>query len=256
MQTADAIYPSLKERTVIVTGGATGIGASVVEHFAAQGSRVAFLDLDAEGAAATLERIARRGLAPPLFRHCDLRDIDRLQAEMRAIAGQLGDAAVLVNNAARDDRHTVEEITPAQWDEKIAVNLKHQFFAAQAVIEGMKRIGGGSIVNFGSISWRMKSERLPVYETAKAAVEGMTRGMARELGPYNIRVNCVVPGWVMTDRQLKLWVTPESEAAMLRGQCLKTRLMPDDLARMVLWLGAQDSRMATAQMFVVDAGWS
>jgi D-xylose 1-dehydrogenase len=249
-----ASYPSLKDKSVLVTGGASGIGESIVEHFAAQGARVAFFDMDAPSAQKLIATIAARGYTQPSFFQSDLRDIADFRGRMADACKQLGDPHVLVNNAARDDRHSIESVTPEYWDERIAVNLRHQFFAAQAVMEGMKRMGGGSIVNMGSGSWRSASGNMPVYLTAKAGVEGLTRGLARDLGPFNIRVNCVIPGWVMTERQIKLWLTPEAEANLMRQQCLKKRLMADDIARMVMWLAAADSSMATAQAFVVDAG--
>jgi D-xylose 1-dehydrogenase len=249
-----ASYPSLKDQSVFVTGGATGIGASIVEHFAAQGARVALFDMDAPSAQKLIATIAARGYAQPTFFQSDLRDIADFRGRIAEACKRLGDPQVLVNNAARDDRHSIESVTPEYWDERIAVNLRHQFFAAQAVMESMKRIGGGSIINMGSGSWRSASGNMPVYLTAKAGVEGLTRALARDLGPYNIRVNCVIPGWVMTERQIKLWLTPEAEVNLMRQQCLKKRLMADDIARMVLWLAASDSSMATAQAFMVDAG--
>jgi NAD(P)-dependent dehydrogenase (short-subunit alcohol dehydrogenase family) len=250
-----ASYPSLREKVAFVTGGATGIGASIVEHFAAQGSRVAFFDMDVPAGKALAADLTARGHARPHFFQVDLRDIDGLRARLGEARNQVGDPYVLVNNAARDDRHAIEDVTPEFWDERMAVNLRHQFFATQAVIDGMKRMGGGSIVNMGSISWRLGSGGMPAYVTAKAAVEGLTRGLARDLGQFNIRVNCVVPGWVMTERQIKLWLTPEAEQDLMVQQCLKKRLMPEDVARMVMWLAAEDGGMATSQAFVVDAGW-
>ncbi len=249
-----AIYPSLKEKIVFVTGGATGIGASIVEHFAAQGARVAFFDVDGPAAEKLMADIATRGQAQPHFYRSDVRDIPNFRLKIQEARQDLGDPGVLVNNAARDDRHSIDSVTPEYWDERIAVNLRHQFFATQAVMDGMKRLGGGSIINLGSGSWRSASGGMPVYLTAKAGVEGLTRGLARDLGPFNIRVNCVIPGWVMTERQIKLWLTPDAEVNLMRQQCLKKRLMAEDIARMVMWLAAADSGMATAQAFVVDAG--
>ncbi len=243
-----ARYPSLEDRAVLVTGGASGIGAQMVTRFADQGAKVAFLDFDAEGGA----RVAADTGA--LFIPCDLRDIAALRAAV-ADAGQwLGDITVLVNNAARDDRHGLETVEPDYWDERMATNLRHQFFCAQSVVPMMRRAGGGSIINLGSISWMNRAGGMPVYTTAKAAVRGLTRGLARDLGPDRIRVNEVVPGWVYTERQIALWVTAESEARSQANQCLKGRVMPDDIARMVLWLAADDSAMVTAQHFVVDGG--
>jgi len=193
---------------------------------------------------------------PPRFIRCDVRDIDALRAAVDTVQAELGDIGVLVNNAARDDRHSIESVTVEYWDERVAVNLRHQFFATQAVIDQMKRRGGGSIINFGSISWMTASGGMPAYTTSKAAVHGLTRGFARDLGPYNIRANTITPGWVMTERQLALWVTAESEARMDQAQCLRGRLKPDDLANMVLFLASDDARMITSQNFVVDAGWT
>jgi NAD(P)-dependent dehydrogenase (short-subunit alcohol dehydrogenase family) len=245
-----ATYPSLNNEAVIVTGGASGIGASIVEHFAAQGSRVGFLDLDDE---------AGRALATACgasFIKCDLRDIDALRAAIAKFEATHGPTLALVNNAARDDRHTVEDVTPEYWDDRMATNLRHQFFAAQAVLPAMRKRRRGSIINMGSISWHLALGGMPAYVTAKAAVEGLTRGLARDVGADGIRVNSVIPGWIMTERQIKLWLTPESEADLMAKQCLKEKLFPPDIARMVLWLAADDSRLATAQSFVVDGGWA
>ncbi len=252
MTSHDAIYPSLRGRAVLITGGASGIGASLVAHFAAQGALVAFLDIADDAAAALVDSVAAAGHPAPRYLHCDLRDIDAL----RAAIAQVGPVTVLVNNAAHDQRHAWQTVTPEYWDERQAVNLRHQFFAIQAVAPGMIAAGGGSILNFGSISWRNKQGGMPAYTTAKAAIEGLTRGFASDLGPHRIRVNCVIPGWVMTERQIALWVTPESEADIARNQCLPDKVMPADLARMALWLAADDSRMCTAQAWVVDAGWT
>ena len=245
-----ASYPSLKNEAVIVTGGASGIGASIVEHFATQGARVGFLDLDDEAGRALA---AKCGAA---FARCDLRNIDELRAAIAKFEAAHGPTLALVNNAARDDRHAVEDVTPDFWDERMATNLRHQFFAAQAVLPAMRKRKRGSIVNMGSISWRLALGGMPAYVTAKAAVEGLTRGLARDVGRDGIRVNSVIPGWIMTERQVKLWLTPESEAELMTNQCLKEKLYPEDVARMVLWLAADDSRMATAQSFVIDGGWA
>jgi NAD(P)-dependent dehydrogenase (short-subunit alcohol dehydrogenase family) len=251
-----ATYPSLAGRAVFVSGGGSGIGASIVEHFVAQGSRVAFVDVDDAASQALCDRIRKPDRQSLLYLHCDVRDIDALRAAIARARETLGDISVLVNNAARDDRHRLEEVTVEYWDERLAVNLRHQFFAAQAVAEQMKRLGGGSIINFGSISWMTRTGGMPAYTASKAAIGGLTRGLARDLGPFNIRVNTVVPGWVMTERQRKLWLTPEGERQMDENQCLPGRLLPEDLARMVLFLAADDSRLCTAQNFIVDAGWA
>lgn len=253
-----ARYPSLEDRAVLITGGATGIGAAFVEHFARQGARVAFVDLDAQAGQALAESLAQVPAVrhAPLFLPCDLTDIDALRHAIDAIRARIGAIAVLVNNAANDTRHAIGDVTPASFDAGIAVNLRHQFFAAQAVIDDMKQRGGGAIVNLGSISWMLKNGGYPVYVMAKAAVQGLTRGLARDLGPFGIRVNSLVPGWVMTDKQRRLWLDDAGRAAIKAGQCLDAELLPDDLARMALFLAADDSRMITAQDVVVDGGWA
>jgi D-xylose 1-dehydrogenase len=249
-----AIYPSLRNRVVFITGGASGIGAEHVRQFAAQGARVAFVDIADDAAAGVMASIEQAGHQPPLYQHCDLTDIPALQRAIAAAAGKLGPITVLVNNAANDQRHDYKDVTVAYWDERQAVNLRHQFFAIQAVAPMMREAGGGSIINFGSISWHANAGGMPAYTTAKAAVEGLTKGMARDLGPDGIRVNCVIPGWVMTERQIKLWLTPEGERNLLQMQCLKEKLVAADLTRMVLWLASDDSRLCTSQLWVVDAG--
>ena len=249
-----ASYPSLRDRVVFVSGGGSGIGASIVEHFAAEGARVGFVDIDEAASKALVAKIAASGHPAPAFARCDVRDIAAYQAAIAGMAGRLGPVTVLINNAARDDRHTLEEVTPAYWDERIAVNLRHQFFAIQAIAPGMKQAGGGSIVNFSSVSYHTMTADLAVYQAAKAAVIGLTRGLARDLGPDRIRLNAITPGWIMTQRQIDLWLTPEAEAGLMQAQCLKEKLHPPDIARMALWLGADDSRLVTAQNFVVDGG--
>jgi NAD(P)-dependent dehydrogenase (short-subunit alcohol dehydrogenase family) len=250
-----ALYPSLTDRTVLITGGATGIGATLVEQFVAQGARVGFIDIDAT-AGAELARTLAGSRTAPLFVKADLTDIDALRAAVDAVRQRFGPIGVLLNNAANDQRHTIEATTPQSWDAGVAVNLKHQFFAAQAVIPNMKALGGGSIVNFGSISWMLKHGGMPVYTTAKAAVQGLTRCLARDLGSFNIRVNTLVPGWVMTEKQLRLWVTDTSRDEIARGQCINRPLLAEHIARMALFLAADDSAMCTAQDFIVDAGWA
>lgn len=254
MTQPNAIYPSLRDRVVFVTGGASGIGAEEVTQFARQGAKVAFVDI-ADGAAnALVETFRKAGHPAPHYQHCDIRDIAALQAAIASAAAALGPITVLVNNAANDQRHDYQDVTVDYWDERMATNLRHQFFAIQAVAPMMKAAGGGSIINFGSISWHTNSGGMPAYTTAKAAVEGLTKGMARDLGPDGIRVNTVIPGWIMTQRQIDLWLTPEAEANLMQAQCLKTKVYPDDVARMVLWLAADDSRMCTSQLWVVDGG--
>lgn len=243
-----ARYPSLAGRVVLITGGASGIGAAMVEHFAAQQARVALLDFDR---AAGEAMAARTGA---LFRFCDLRDIPALRAAIADVAAVLGPITVLVNSAARDDRHALEAVEPEYWDERMHTNLRHMFFAAQAVAPGMRAAGRGSIINFGSVSWMKAQGGMPAYTAAKAAVHGLSRGLARELGGHGIRSNVVVPGWVFTERQEALWAEPQAVADALARQCLHEKLMPPDLARMVLWLAADDSRMVTAQTFICDGG--
>ena len=253
---AYATYPSLRDRVVLVTGGGSGIGASIVEHFAAQGSRVAFLDIDRSASEQLRRAVAAAGHPEPVFLPCDLRDIAALRAAVAEVRRQLGPIRVLVNNAAHDERHALETVTPEYWDDRLAVNLRHQFFAAQAVYPDMAAAGGGAIINLGSTSWMAGQGGMPGYTTAKSGVVGLTRGLARDLGPHGIRVTCVVPGWIMTERQIKLWLTPESEAELLRRQCLKRKLVPADIARAVLFFAADDSAACTAQSYVVDGGWT
>jgi D-xylose 1-dehydrogenase len=250
-----ARYPSLRDRVVFVTGGGNGIGASIVEHFCEQGARVAFMDIDLAASQRLVERVAAAGHGQPMFLAGDLRDIEVLRAAILRTIDDLGPIFALVNNAARDDRHSVAEVSPGYWDESMAVNLRHQFFASQAAYPSMAAAGGGSIINFSSTSWMMGLGGMPVYVTAKAAVVGLTRALAREFGPAGVRVNTVVPGWVMTERQLALWMTPAGESTREESQCLKRRLMPADIARTVLFLAADDSEMCTSQCFVVDGGW-
>ena len=250
-----ASYPSLVDRIVFITGGATGIGASLVEHFVAEGSKVGFVDINADAGVALAARL-REARNPPLFIEADLTDIAALRRSIDQVRAHFGPITVLVNNAANDMRHSIDSVTPESWDAGIAVNLKHQFFAAQAVIADMKQSAGGSIINFGSISWMLKQGGMPVYTTAKSAIQGLTRSLARDLGPFNIRVNTVVPGWVMTERQIKLWLTDAGRADIARGQCIQKELLPEHIAKMVLFLAADDSAMITAQNFHVDGGWS
>lgn len=251
-----AYFPSLKGKRVFVTGGGTGIGAAIVSALAEQGALVAFVDIATEASQALCQRIAAAGHPTPLFRHVDLRDIAVLQSTIADLAAQLGDFDVLVNNAANDERHKLEDVTQEYWDNRIAINQRPSFFAIQSVVPGMKKKGGGSIINFSSTSWHTASGGFPVYTTAKASVLGLTRGLARDLGSYNIRVNTVTPGWVMTERQIALWLDEKGKEEIKRNQCLQGELLPWHLARMVLFLAADDSVMCTAQEFIVDAGWA
>jgi len=249
-----ATYPSLRDRTVVITGGGSGIGARVVEEFVLQGSKVAFLDIAREAAQKLVSDVSARGAHPPVFFPCDLTNIAELRRVLREIETRLGAVRVLVNNAGNDDRHRFSEITPEYWDERMAVNLRHQFFATQAVVPGMSAAGGGSVINMGSISWMIPLPGMVAYTTAKAAIGAMTRTVARELGTANIRVNCVAPGAIATERQKRLWLTPEYSAQIIARQCLKRELMPADVARLILFLAADDSSAITGQTYVVDGG--
>jgi NAD(P)-dependent dehydrogenase (short-subunit alcohol dehydrogenase family) len=244
-----AIYPSLEGRRVLVTGGGSGIGAGIVKAFAAQGAAVTFIDIAAEESR-SLEQSLSASPVPPVFRLCDLTDLEAVEKTIADIGG----VDVLVNNAANDDRHALSDITPQYWDERMAVNLRHLLFCTKAVVPGMKRNGGGAIINFGSISWHLGLSNLVLYEMAKAGIEGMTRALARELGPDNIRVTCVVPGNVRTPRQTR-WYNAEAEADIVAQQCLKTRLEPEHVAALVLFLASDDGRLCTGHEYWIDAGW-
>ena len=250
-----ATYPSLRDQVAFVSGGATGLGAEFVTQLAAQGARVGFVDVQDDAGEALAATVAELGHPAPLYRRCDVRDVAALQAAIAETAERLGPVTVLVNNAADDHRHAVETLSVQEWDDRLAVNLRHHFFATQAVAPMMRSAGRGSVINLGSISAHIDLLGLPVYIAAKSAIEGLTRTLARELGPDGIRVNCVIPGWIMTERQLTHWITPDAEAAIERNQALPQKLYPADVARMVLWLAADDSRSCTAQMWVVDGGW-
>jgi D-xylose 1-dehydrogenase len=250
-----ANYPSLQRRLALITGGASGIGASLVEHFTTQGSKAAFLDVDEDAAHKLVSEISTRGSEAPVFLRCDLKDIAALRVAIAEIEDRYGAIRVLVNNAANDDRHKLAEVTPEYWDDRMAVNLRHQFFAIQAVAPKMAAAGGGSIINMSSISWMIPSTGQPAYIVAKAAVVGLTRTMAHELGRKNIRVNSVLPGSILTERQRRLWLTPEYEAEILASQALKRSLLPEDVARLVLFLASDDSAAITNQAYVIDGGW-
>jgi NAD(P)-dependent dehydrogenase (short-subunit alcohol dehydrogenase family) len=249
-----AVYPSLRGRTVLVTGGGSGIGESIVAHFAAQGSKVGFIDINEKASKALAARLTRKRQKVH-FENADLTDIDALQRAIASIRRKFGPITVLVNNAAHDERHKLEDVTPQYFDDRIRVNLKHQFFCIQAVVPDMKKAGNGAIVNMTSGSWMVAFDGLPVYAAAKAAVYGLTRGLARSLGPHNIRINSIAPGWILTERQLKLWLTPASEKKLMQDQALKRRLGPDDVARFVLFYASDDSSACTNQNIVVDGGW-
>ena len=243
-----AVYPSLKGKRVLVTGGGSGIGAGLVEGFAAQSCDVAFFDINGSDSEDLAQRLGAR------FLRVDLTDTAATQEAIKNLIDNGGPIDILVNNAANDDRHEIDDVTEAYWDDRFNVNLKHQFFCAQAVVPGMRSKGSGVIINLGSISWHLALPGLILYETCKAAIEGLTRSLARELGPHNIRVSCVVPGNVRTPRQLK-WYTPEGEAEIVNAQCLKGRLVPEDIAAMTLFLASDDARLITGHEYFVDAGW-
>ncbi|GAB5094535.1 MULTISPECIES: SDR family NAD(P)-dependent oxidoreductase [unclassified Caballeronia] len=251
---AYAIYPSLVDRHVVVTGGGSGIGASIVEAFAKQGARVSFIDV-AETDARELEQALANEKHAPKFYRCDLRDTAAIEAIFDDMIAAAGPLDALVNNAANDDRHRWDDVSAAYWDERMAVNLRHQFFCAQAAAKSMRANRRGSIINMGSISWHLALPELTLYMTAKAAIEGLTRGLARDLGAHGIRVNTVIPGAVRTPRQMKLWQSPDSEAALLAQQCLHERIDPEHVARMVLFLASDDAARCTGRDYFVDAGW-
>lgn len=250
-----AHYPSLKARVVFVTGGGGGIGAALTQAFHRQGARVAFVDIDDEASQALCDDLQAETGRAPLYRRCDIRDIEALKATIDEVSEALGPIRTLINNAANDDRHDWREVSVDYWDERMSLNLRPMFFAAQAVADRMAAAGGGSIINFGSISVRLALGGLPAYVTAKAAVHGLTRSLARDLGEQNIRVNTLLPGCIMTQRQLDKWITPEDEKRIQQHQCLKVRLEPAHVAPTVLFLAADDSAQLTGQEFPVDGGW-
>lgn len=249
-----AIYPDLAGKVVLVTGGASGIGEAIVRAFAGQKSIVAFFDIKNSEGVALAEELTRQGQTA---HYCalDLTDTDALRTGIAEVRRTFGPISILINNAANDERHPTESVTPEFWDDRIAVNLKHQFFAAQAVLADMKAAGGGAIVNFGSTSWMAGQGGMAVYTASKSAVIGLTRSLARDFGGYNIRVNAIAPGWIMTERQLEKWLTPQAEAELMNRQCLKRRLMPDELARFTLFLASDEASACTNQHYVVDGGW-
>ena len=251
----EAVYPSLEERVVLVTGGASGIGEAIVEAFAWQRARVVFLDVLDEAAMRLVARIEGAGFAVPVYLHCDLTDFVELEKTVGEVLRRFGGVDVLVNNAGNDTRHTVESVTPESWDAGMAINLKQQFFMAQAVAPSMRAARRGSIINMGSIAWVIPSRNVPVYVTAKAAIVGMTRALAHEFGEEEVRVNCVMPGAILTERQRQLWFTAEYEREVLARQSLKRMLLPEEVARLVLFLAADDSSAITNQSYVVDGGW-
>jgi D-xylose 1-dehydrogenase len=253
---ASAIYPSLKGRRVLVTGGGTGIGSGLVEGFVRQGAQVAFLDVQEAESRALAERLAQAYPDAPAARFypCDLMDVGAIRSTFEAVARDMGPVQVLVNNAGNDDRHKLEDVTPEYWDQRIGVNIRHMLFCAQAVAPAMRAAGEGAIINFGSISWHLGLPDLVIYETAKAGIEGMTRALARELGPDGVRVTCVVPGNVKTLRQEK-WYTPEGEQQIVDAQCLPGRVLPSHVASLVLFLASDDASLCTGHPYWIDAGW-
>lgn len=249
-----ATYPDLRDKRVVITGGGTGIGSELVTAFVGQGARVWFLDI-AQQASDELVATLKDASHAPRFLQCDLTDLDALAASFAAIESEAGGIDILLNNAANDDRHGIDDVTPAYWDNRMAVNLRHQFFCAQAAVRMMRTQGGGVILNFGSISWYLASSQLSLYMTAKAAIEGLSRGLARDLGPDHIRVNTVIPGAVRTPRQQALWHTPEEEARILAGQCLQERVEMQDVAALSLFLASNNARRCSGREYFVDAGW-
>ena len=248
----EAVYPSLNNKVVVVTGGGSGIGESITRSFIKQGAKVAFLDFNEKDSIKLIKDLNTDKLH---FEFCDLRDIEQLKNSIKKISSKFGPIQILVNNAARDDRHSLQSVTSEYFDERIATNLKHQLFASQAVVNDMEKNGGGAIINMGSTSWMIGQGGMPCYTTAKSAIQGLTRGLARDLGPKNIRVNCVVPGWIMTERQVDMWLTPESEKELMDRQCIKRKLFPKDIARFVLFMASDEASACSNQSFVVDGGW-
>ena len=248
----EAVYPSLNNKVVVVTGGGSGIGESITRSFIKQGAKVAFLDFNEKDSIKLIKDLNTDNLH---FEFCDLRDIAQLKNSIKKISSKFGPIQILVNNAARDDRHSLQSVTSEYFDERIATNLKHQLFASQAVVSDMEKNGGGAIINMGSTSWMIGQGGMPCYTTAKSAIQGLTRGLARDLGPKNIRVNCVVPGWIMTERQVDMWLTPESEKELMDRQCIKRKLFPKDIARFVLFMASDEASACSNQSFVVDGGW-
>ncbi len=251
-----ATYPSLRGQRVFITGGGTGIGAAMVEAFAQQGSQVPFVDVAQAESAALAERLAQAGYPKPWFQMCDVRGVKALQTCIEQAIAELGDFFTLINNVARDDRHSMAQVTPEYYDERMAVNQRPAFFAIQAIVSSMKRLGGGAVINFGSTGWQTKGGAFPCYSIAKSSVNGLTRGLADELGADRIRINTISPGWVMTERQIKLWLNAEGEETIKQMQCLPDKLQPAEVARMALFLASDDGAMCTAQEFKVDAGWN
>jgi len=248
-----ASYPSLKDKVVLITGGASGIGETIVENFLQQGSKVVFFDKEKELGLKLVSKLNNYNYKV-IFKECDLVNIEDLKSKIIQIREEVGLISILVNNAANDERHDIDSVTPEYWDNRMNVNLRHYFFATQSVYKDMKKLGKGTVVNIGSFSWMLGQGGMPGYTTAKSAIMGLTRTIARDLGIYNIRVNCVVPGWIITERQKKLWLTPEIEKQQLERQCIKRMLEPNDIAKPVLFFASDQSSGCTAQNYVVDGG--
>ena len=248
-----ASYPSLKDKVVLVTGGATGIGASVVENFLQQGSKVAFLDKELELGNNLVQKLNSYS-HKAIFKECDLIDIPDMKNKIEEIKKEIGAISILVNNAANDDRHNIDDVTPEFWDNRMNINLRHYFFTIQSIYKDMKKLGEGSIINIGSYSWMLAQGGMPGYTTAKSAIMGLTRTLARDLGTHNIRVNCIVPGWIMTERQKALWLNPKIEEETLNRQCIKRLLDPVDVSKVAIFFASNQSSGISAQSYVVDGG--
>ncbi|RFB81339.1 SDR family NAD(P)-dependent oxidoreductase [Methylovirgula sp. 4M-Z18] len=251
---AIATYPDLKDKCVVITGGGTGIGAAITTRFAEQGAKVGFIDIKQDESKELESSLAASGHQVH-FEHADLTSIDALRKAIANVRAAFGPVAVLINNAAHDQRHKTEDVTPEYWDERFAVNLRHQFFAAQAVLPDMVAANSGSIINFGSTSWMVGQGGMAAYTAAKSGVLGLTRSLARDYGQYNIRVNAIAPGWIMTERQKTLWLTPEGDKELMSRQCLKRHLLPDEIARATLFFASDEASACTNQQYVVDGGW-
>ena len=249
-----AIYPDLEGKTVLVTGGGSGIGEAIVRRFAEQKAKVGFIDIKGDESRALAASLSNGGRTVH-FEQADLTDITALRSAIAKIRERFGPINVLINNAAHDERHRTEDVTPEYWDDRIAVNLKHQFFAAQAVLPDMQAAKEGVIINFGSVSWMVGQGGMAAYTASKSAVLGLTRSLARDYGPDNIRVNAIAPGWIMTQRQIEKWLTPEGEAELMQRQCLKRKLAPDEIARFAVFLASEEASACTNQHYVVDGGW-
>jgi NAD(P)-dependent dehydrogenase (short-subunit alcohol dehydrogenase family) len=250
-----AVYPSIRDRKVLITGGASGIGETLVGRFVEQGAKVAFLDIQDESAKEVVRRVSGAGHFEPLYFHCDLANVDEIRQALKQVSSALGGIDVLVNNAGNDQRHAMEEVTPELWDHLMAVNLRHMFFTTQAALPALRKSPGGSVINMSSISWLIPSTGLAIYVSAKASIVGLTRTLAHEVGKDNVRVNCVLPGSIATERQNRLWLTPEYRAEILARQALKRHLVPDEVANFVLFLAADDSSAMTGQSYIIDGGW-